>query len=244
MDSCGSSGGGDDYVTQKGGVMQKGGGVMQKGGVTQKGGAMQKGGMMQDSGAVPGEMTLPPTPPAPSTPPAPASAARANQATLTVSVPSDAKVYVNGQLTRSTGAERRYVSRGLRNDVGYVYEVRAEWTRDGETLQQTKVVRLESGAAEHLAFDFTEAAETTLTINVPEDARVTLAGHEINGAGAVRVFTTDRLSAGQTWSDYAVEASVVRDGRTLSQSKSITLRAGEAQTVSFDFETEHVAAAR
>jgi uncharacterized protein (TIGR03000 family) len=71
-----------------------------------------------------------------------------------------------------------------------------------------------------------------------------LAGHEINGTGTVRVFSTDKLSAGQTWSDYTVEASVVREGRTLSQSKLITLSAGEAQTVSFDFETAHVAAAR
>ena len=46
-------------------------------------------------------------------------------AVLSVHVPNDAKVYVNGMLTRSTGSDRRYVSNGLRPGFNYTYEVRA-----------------------------------------------------------------------------------------------------------------------
>ena len=203
------------------------GGTVTKGGVYQKGGAVQGGGEAMESAPVP---------------PTPDSASRnSDDATLTVSVPNDTKIYVNGVLTKSTGTERRYVSRGLRSDYGYTYEVRAELARDGETLEQTQVVQLRSGASEYLSFDFDTPSETTLTINVPEDATVRLAGREVAGEGPVRTFTTSKLPAGETWSDYTIEVSVDRDGQLLSQEKTIDLRAGHTQNVTFEFDAPQVA---
>jgi len=45
---------------------------------------------------------------------------------LTVWVPYDAKVTVNGMETRSTGSRRQFVSYGLQQGLSYKYVVRAK----------------------------------------------------------------------------------------------------------------------
>ena len=56
---------------------------------------------------------------------------QSNSALLTVSVPADARVLVNGVPTRSTGDVRRYVSRNLNPGFSYTYEVTTEATVNG-----------------------------------------------------------------------------------------------------------------
>jgi uncharacterized protein (TIGR03000 family) len=81
--------------------------------------------------------------------------ARANtgSAILTVSVPADAKVFINGYETKTTGEARQYVSRGLVAGQTYNYEVRAEITLDGKAVTETKTVQLTAGGATELAFN-------------------------------------------------------------------------------------------
>ena len=69
----------------------------------------------------------------PTTPEAPATeqTSTSSEATLTVNVPSDARVFVNGAKTTSVGSQRSYVSRGLQAGFNYTYEVRAEVERNG-----------------------------------------------------------------------------------------------------------------
>src|SRR5207253_2270016 len=116
--------------------------------------------------------------------------------------------------TTSTGAHRRYISRDLAAGYGYTYEVKIEATRDGKLVEETKTVEMRAGQTASLAFNAAPAksAETTLTLNVPEDAKVTLAGHPTSATGAVRVFTTTNLSSGKEWSNYKIVVSVERDG--------------------------------
>lgn len=173
-------------------------------------------------------------------------------ATLTVSVPADAKIYVNGLPTRSIGEVRRYVSRGLSDGMSYTYEVRAVADRNGETVEETKKVEVRAGQEVELAFSFangnelanTSPVETTLSVQVPEDAHVSLAGNTTNGTGEVRVFKTHSLTTGEAWDNYKIVVSVERDGRTLSQEKTITLKAGDSQNLAFDFDGAKVANAR
>ena len=73
------------------------------------------------------------------------------------------------------------------------------------------------------------AAKTTLTVDVPADAKITLAGVPTKQSGEVREFATNKLPAGQTWSNYTVTVSVTRDGKTLSQDRTIMLTGGESQ---------------
>jgi uncharacterized protein (TIGR03000 family) len=146
--------------------------------------------------------------------------------------------------TKSTGPLRSYVSRGLTAGESYTYKVRAEVERNSETLEETKTVVLRAGSSSSLRFDFdSEAAETSLTLHVPEDATIKLAGTSVTGSGPVRVFKTDRLSAGQEWAGYTVEVSVNRGGQEVTRAQTITLTAGENRDLTFDFDAPRVASA-
>jgi uncharacterized protein (TIGR03000 family) len=136
------------------------------------------------------------------------------------------------------------VSHGLQAGQRYPYEVRAEVAGDGETRQQTKTAWLRAGETAELAFDFSapESVTTSLTLNVPEDATVILGGNDTGRRGERRVFETSKLKPGQAWPDYAVQVSVVRNGRRISQDKTITLVGGESRELSFDFQDTRIAA--
>jgi uncharacterized protein (TIGR03000 family) len=58
---------------------------------------------------------------------------------LTVNVPAEAKLFVNGAATSSRGETRQFISRGLRDDARYNYEIRAEITRNGRTASESSV---------------------------------------------------------------------------------------------------------
>jgi len=85
---------------------------------------------------------------------------RSNSGLLTVYVPYEAKVWINGNLTSSAGSERRYVSYGLKPGYRYKYEVRARVPREGKMLEQVKTVYLTAGAKEGLAFGFNRPPTT------------------------------------------------------------------------------------
>ena len=194
------------------------------------------------SAPVEGDSAIPETPPAPQA--VPDQASRNSEATLTVSVPNDARVFVNGVQTKSVGSERSYVSRGLQSGFNYTYEVRAEIERDGKIVEETKMVSLTSGRTARVAFALEAnevAPSTTLTLNVPADAKVFLAGSETTSSGEVREFTTTKLAAGQSWDNYTILVTFEQDGQTVSREKTITLKAGDSQVLSFEAEAALVA---
>lgn len=165
---------------------------------------------------------------------------------LTVAVPDDAKVLVNGVVTQSTGDLRRYVSRNLLPGFDYTYEVKATTTVDGKPVTRTKKIQLRAGEEANLAFDpqRREAVETALTVHVPERAKVYLAGHETQGNGSIRTFRTTKLPAGQRWNDYLVRVELQDKGTVRAMEEKITLKAGEQRDLSFDFDVNKVAAVR
>jgi uncharacterized protein (TIGR03000 family) len=116
--------------------------------------------------------------PAPATKPAPAPAPAAgtpnkpakpsdaaaiespsSTGTITLRVPVDAKVIINGLKTTARGTERVYKSNNLKPGFAYDYEVRIQLDRNGELLEEVRNVRLTAGAGETLAVDFRPRAE-------------------------------------------------------------------------------------
>ena len=188
-----------------------------------------------------------PTQPKPAPKPAPEGEKSTSTATgsalLSVTVPEDAKVFVNGRLTRTPGTNRTYVSRGLTPGVDYTYEVRVEYTRDGQKLSDTKTVNLRAGAQEQVAFDFdaSQRPETQLTIHVPADAKVYLSGAPMKAQGPVRHFRTRKLAPGERWSDYEVRVELERNGKKVVKEAKVTLEGGEAKELSFDFNDDRLA---
>ncbi len=167
-------------------------------------------------------------------------------ALLTVDVPNNAKVLVNGISTRSTGDHRRYVSRNLTPGFDYTYEVKAQVMVDGKPVTQTKTVRLRAGQQAKLAFDMNTATrvETALTLHVPNGAKVYLAGNQTSGKGTVRTFRTKKLADGQAWSDYVVRVVVNENGIDRTKEETITLRAGDQRELTFDFNVDKIASTR
>jgi uncharacterized protein (TIGR03000 family) len=78
--------------------------------------------------------------------------------------------------------------------------------------------------------------KTRLTLHVPTDAVVTLAGVPTKQTGEVRQYTTTRLASGQVWGDYKVVVSLERNGQTLRQERTIQLTGGQSQELSIDFD--------
>ncbi len=99
-----------------------------------------------------------PAPPAAGTPnlPAPGASteARPDRGLITIHVPADAQVTINGHATRTKGTVRQYASYGLKPGLTYEFTVSARVQRNGQTLQDVKTVQLGAGAEQSVAFDF------------------------------------------------------------------------------------------
>lgn len=171
-------------------------------------------------------------------------------AVLTVSVPADARVFVNDLPTTSTGSLRRYVSNGLRYGYNYTYHIRAEIVRDGQTLTETKTVKLQAGDASKVEFALnashsdpiaTQPVRTSLTLHVPADAKVFLSGNETHGNGEVRTFSTNKLAAGETWGSYVVRVELNRNGQTMTKEAAVDLKGGDIRELTIDFDATQVA---
>jgi uncharacterized protein (TIGR03000 family) len=156
---------------------------------------------------------------------------------LAVRVPSGATVYVNDKLTTSTGARRSYTTKNLNPAQSYTYSVRAEFEHQGQMISQTKTATVSVGDMASIVFDPSEPVTTALTVKVPADAKVYLAGSETTLTGEQRKFTTTRLPMGQQWANYTVRVEVDRDGEKLAKEEKISLQAGESREVAFDFST-------
>ncbi len=170
-------------------------------------------------------------------------------ALLTVAVDEQAIVTVNGLPTKSAGPIRQFMSNGLKDGFVYSYEVKVSYP--GSDAADSKIIKLRAGSAERLVFSKPAseektvqkavAPETVVTLHVPEDAKVVLAGNETEGEGEVRTFRTRQLAEGQNWSDYTIRVTATVRGTSVTKVKSIDLKAGDHRDLVFDFDTESVA---
>ena len=73
---------------------------------------------------------------------------------LTIWVPYEAKVTINGMATKSVGSRRQFVSYGLKPGFSYSYEVVAKIVREGKELTESKTISLTAGGRDGVAFGF------------------------------------------------------------------------------------------
>ncbi len=170
----------------------------------------------------------------------------ADAAMLVVKLPANAKIFVNGSRTAATGSVRRFVSRGLAKDKDYEYVVQMVVARDGIASEETKIVSLTAGNRSEVSFLEQDAPDelvipgleavrhTSLTLHVPAQANVWLAGNNTSSTGEVRLFETSSLHEGQTWKNYEIRVTIVVDGREQVASKTIDLLAGASVELSID----------
>jgi uncharacterized protein (TIGR03000 family) len=70
----------------------------------------------------------------------------ANTVHLTVRVPPDAQITVEGYRTQSRGPVRDFVSPPLTPDRDYTYDIQAKWMQDGKEVTREKHVNVRAGA--------------------------------------------------------------------------------------------------
>lgn len=76
--------------------------------------------------------------------------------TVIVTLPADARLTVNGQPTRNTSAERRFITPPLPGEGTYLF--RAEVERGGETIAREQRVVVRPGQETRVALDFASAS--------------------------------------------------------------------------------------
>ena len=146
----------------------------------------------------------------------------------------NAKVFVNGNATKSTGTSRSFISKDLSPSEAYRFEVQAVYEVDGKEVSQTKTVIAKAGSSESVVFDPSasdDPVETTLTLNVPEGATVVLANNTTKSDGGMRLYRTKQLKVGEAWDDYKIQ--VTHNGVT--KEKTIRLIGGDKLEMSFNF---------
>ncbi|MEI8369091.1 MAG: TIGR03000 domain-containing protein [Planctomycetia bacterium] len=163
---------------------------------------------------------------------------------LVVEVPEDATLLVNGRETNLSGTVRNFVSAGLSDDEQYDYTISMRVTRGGKVEEQTRTVSVSGGQRHVVAFaapqapatplPATVAVTTSLTLRVPEGAKVWIEGQPTAKEGAVREFLTSALHAGETWEGYEVKVAMVVDGRSIETTKRIDLIGGKAIDLAID----------
>ncbi len=113
------------------------------------------------SNPVPQAPMTPPagTPNEPAVPkPATGAALHSGDGTISILVPEDAVVTINGYTTKSTGRVRKYVSQDLKPGLVYPFSIRVDVVRDGRAVSETQQVKLTRGALEAVVFDFAPKA--------------------------------------------------------------------------------------
>lgn len=163
---------------------------------------------------------------------------------LVVEVPEDATLLVNGRETNLSGAVRNFVSAGLSEDEQYDYTISMRVTRGGKVEEQTRTLSVSGGQRHVVAFAApaapatplpeSVAVTTSLTLRVPEGAKVWIEGQPTVKEGAVREFQTSALEAGETWEGYEVKVAMEVDGRSIETTKRIDLIGGKAIDLTVD----------
>lgn len=105
-----------------------------------------------------GEPNAMPTEPAPTPGDLPGMPTKTTSAdtsgVLTVWVPYNAEVTINGLKTTSKGSRRQFISHGLKPGFSYKYVVKATLIRDGQLHEDTEEVTLTAGKITAVAFGF------------------------------------------------------------------------------------------
>ena len=156
-----------------------------------------------------------------------------HEAVLSIVVPEDAAIYINGKLTKTKGTKREYVSRNLKKDKAYRYQIKAVVKRGGKEIVRSKMVRMRPGNNTVVKLNFKKPTVTTLVLKVPRDARVLLDGQETKAQGNVRRFSTQKLTEEQAWNGYRVEVSYSVGDKTVVRKQQVNLIAGSTKVVEF-----------
>jgi uncharacterized protein (TIGR03000 family) len=179
--------------------------------------------VVQAAPAAPARSTLPPPMPTSTT------------AAVVIKAPTDVRISIDGQETSRSGAEEVFATPQLEPGKTYQYVFRAEATRNGKTVSDTRRVVVEAGKQAEVDFNDLVAPAADIakvTVIVPEDAKLFVDGTECPLKSARRTFETPKLDPGRQYY-YTVRAETLRGGRKVEDSRRVVVEAGRLTTVDF-----------
>ncbi len=161
-------------------------------------------------------------------------------ALLTVELPEDAMITINGRETKATGSLRRFLTKGL--EEGQKYDFVVSVLGGEQTI--TKTVTLAAGQRETVSFLADDGSavvatasapvRTSVRLRVPVDAKVWIQGRPTVSTGEIREFTTTKLDRGQSWNDYEIRVVTIVNNRERVAIRHVTLSAGDALDLAID----------
>jgi uncharacterized protein (TIGR03000 family) len=80
-------------------------------------------------------------------------------------------------------------------------------------------------------------AAATIAVSLPADARLTIGGEKTQSTSGDRTFVSPPLQPGKTYY-YSLNAEMDRDGKTVTASQNVEVRAGETSRVTLQFPEE------
>jgi len=87
------------------------------------------------------------------------------------------------------------------------------------------------------------AAPATILVNLPANAKLTIDDAATSSTSATRTFATPALETGKVYY-YTLKAEIVRDGKTVTETKRVEVRAGELSRVSIELPVNTSVAAK
>ncbi|MBV9123848.1 MAG: TIGR03000 domain-containing protein [Planctomycetes bacterium] len=109
-----------------------------------------------------------------------------------------------------------------------------------EKKPETVAPPKEAAPAETGGKEVSTSKPALIVVSLPAEAKLTFNGHVTQLTSSTRTFSSPPLERGQSYF-YTLNAEVTRDGKVLSVSKRVTLRAGEEAHVSVEFPETRVA---
>jgi len=180
---------------------------------------------------------------------------QAGTALITVRLPADAKLSVDDMPTNETGPVRQFVTPGqLEPGKPYHYNLKAEWTENGQPVTRERKVDFQAGG--QAMVDFTQAtgqpgtpvtteslypptAGTALiTVRLPAGATLMVDDMPTTPTGPVRQFVTPgRLESGKQY-HYNLKAQWTENGQPVTRERKVDFQAGGQVNVDFTSGTE------
>ena len=165
------------------------------------------------------------------------------RATVKVELPEDAGLYVDGRLVDRTSSTRTIVTPELQEGRDYHYNLKAEWTRDGKTVTDSRRVAFQPGKVIVVQFRDTPAdtranapgndeAPAHITVRVPAETKLYVDGVPCPVKAGVCSFDTPPLPLGKKFF-YVLKTENVRSGEIKTEARKVSLEAGKNVEVEF-----------
>lgn len=165
----------------------------------------------------------------------------ANYATVVVTLPADAKLFIDGVLSTLDTAVRVFRTPELRPGVKYSYELKIAVDRGGKPQETTKIVDVEAGKTARVHFPEPGAAGSTARIQIAMPANATLYVDDAKwpspGSATIQ---TPPLETGKDY-EYKLKLERPTDGTPEIITRTVVIQAGSDVKVDFNLAADAVA---